>query len=126
MLRRLTTLFNPFTRTAVVAFAWTHRRTIMRWGRSLWVELRRPGRIEPRRLRQIATVLWAITSDDDLAHAKELREVRLVGDELVVDTTPGWRRTARLVDALDDIPGIARIVDRHGHVLSGSINVTSH
>lgn len=118
-------LLNPFTRTAVLAFAWTHRRTILRWGRSLYAELRRPGRIEPKRLQQIARVLWAITGDDELAQAKQLREVRIRGDELIVDTTPGWKRTARLVDALDDIPGITRIVDGRGHVLAGSIDTSA-
>lgn len=125
MIRRFSTFFNPFTRTAVLAFAWSHRRTILRWGRSLYAELRRPGRIEPRRLQLIARVLWAITSDDELAKARQLREVRLDGNVLVLDTTPGWKRTARLVDELDDIPGIARIVDQHGNLLAGTITTTA-
>lgn len=125
MIRRVATLFNPFTRTAVLAFAWSHRRTITRWGRSLYAELRRPGRIEPRRLQQIAKVLWAITSEDDLAKARELREVRIDGNRLVVDTVPGWKRTARLVDALAEIPGIAQIVDQDGNVLAGTIRTTA-
>jgi hypothetical protein len=125
MLRRASTFFNPFTRTAVVAFAWTHRHTILRWGRSLYGELRRPGRIEPRRLQLIARVLWVITSNDELAKARQLREVRLDGNVLVLDTTPGWKRTARLVDELDDIPGIVRIVDQHGNVLAGTIGATA-
>ena len=125
MIRRLTALANPFTRTAAIAFAWSHRRTIMRWGRSLYTELRRPGRIEPTRLRTIVRVLWAITSENDLANARQLREVRLDGNVLVVDTVPGWKRTARLVDELDEIPGIARIVDQNGDVLAGSIDTTA-
>lgn len=125
MFRIARTLLNPFTRTAVLAFAWSHRRTITRWGRSLWGELRRPGRVEPKRVQQIAKVLWAITSDDSLSKAKQLREVRLEGDVLVVDTAPGWKRTAKLVDALADVPGITRIVDREGHVLAGSIPSTA-
>ena len=125
MIRRATTLFNPFTRTAVIAFVWAHRRPILRWGRSLYSELRRPGRIDPRRLQLIARVLWAITSNDDLAHARQLREVRLDGNVLVLDTTPGWAQTARLVDELDDIPGIVRIVDQHGNTLAGTIATTA-
>ncbi|MFW2333999.1 hypothetical protein [Ilumatobacter sp.] len=125
MLRRATTFFNPFTRTAVIAFVWAHRRTILRWGRSLSSELRRPGRIEPKRLQLIARVLWAITSNDELAKARQLREVRLDGNVLVLDTAPGWNRMARLVDELDDIPGIVRIVDQHGDVLAGTIVTTA-
>ncbi len=121
MARRLT---NPFTRSAVLLFAWQHRRAIMRWGRSLWTELRRPGRIEPKRLQQIGKVLWAITRDDTLAEAKELRDVRLDGDVLVVDVASGWQRTSRLVDALDRIPGITAVNDTHGRPLAGSIPVT--
>jgi len=106
-------------------FAWQHRRSIMRWGRSLWTELRRPGRIEPRRLQQIGRVLWAITRDDAFAEAKQLREVRLDGDVLVVDVAPGWSRTARLVDVLDDIPGIVAVNDSTGQPLLGSIATTA-
>ncbi len=43
----LRTVANPFTRTAMIAFAWANRHTILRWGRSFWNELRRPGMIEP-------------------------------------------------------------------------------
>lgn len=125
MIRRLAALANPFTRTAAIAFTWSHRRTILRWGRSLYAELRRPGRIDPKRLQTIVRVLWAITREDELAGARQLREVRLDGNELVVDTVPGWKRTARLVDRLDDVPGIARIVDQNGNVLAGSIETTA-
>jgi hypothetical protein len=97
----------------------------MRWGRSLWTELRRPGRIDPRRLQQIGRVLWAITRDETLSGASELREVRLEGDVLVVDASPGWKRTARLVDALDEIPGITAINDARGHRLAGSIDAAA-
>ncbi|HUF96479.1 MAG TPA: hypothetical protein VMM60_00020 [Ilumatobacter sp.] len=116
---------NPFTRTALLAFAWTHRHAILRWGRSLSTELRRPGRIEPRRLQQIGRVLWAITRDDSLSGAKQLREVRLDGDVLVIDAQPGWKREARLVDALSGIPGIAGITDPAGRSLLGTIDVSS-
>lgn len=121
MFRTVRMMANPFTRTAVIAFAWSHRRTILRWGRSLWSELKRPGFIDPSRLSLIARVLWAITREDDLAKAKQLRHVEIDGTVLVVDTAPGWKGTARLVDALDDIPGISAIADRHGRILAGTI-----
>ena len=121
----LRTVVNPFTRTAIIAFAWTHRRTIMRWGRSFWDELRQPNRIDPSRLVVIGRVLWAITRDDRLAQARQLRRVRLDGSTLVVDTTPGWKGAARLVDELDDIAGITAITDAHGNVLAGSIAATA-
>ena len=125
MLRALSKVANPFTRTAIIAFVWTHRRTILRWGRSFWTELRKPGVIEPARLTLIGRVLWTITRDDQLAKAKQLRHVQLDGTTLIVDTSPGWRGTARLVDELDDVPGITRIVDAKGNLLAGTISTTS-
>ena len=125
MFRRFGMLFNPFTRTAALAFAWSHRRSVARWGRSLMTELRRPGRIEPHRLQQIVKVLWAITGNEALSKSKQLREVRLEGNVLVVDATPGWKRTGELVDVLGDVPGVTRIVDRHGNVLAGTIPATA-
>lgn len=125
MPRALRTIANPFTRTAIIAFGWAHRRTILRWGRSFWDELRAPHRIEPARLVVIGKVLWAITRDDRLAQARQLRRVRLDGTTLVVDTTPGWKGTARLVDELDDISGITSITDGNGNLLAGSIPATA-
>ena len=125
MLRALSKVANPFTRTAIIAFVWTHRRTILRWGRSFWTELRRPGVIEPARLTLIGRVLWVITREDELAKARQLKQVRLDGTTLVVDTVPGWRGTARLVDELDGVPGITSIVDARGNLLAGTIPTTA-
>lgn len=121
MFRTMRSLATPFTRTALLAFAWSHRYTIMRWGRSLWNELRRPGRIDPGRLTLIGKVLWAITSDDRLARSRKLRHVRLEGSTLVIDASPGWTGTARLVDELSGIDGITAITDTKGAPLHGSI-----
>ncbi len=126
MFRKLTMLFNPFTRTAALAFAWSHRRTVMRWGRTLYTELKRPGKIEPKRLLTISKVLWEVTRNDDLANAKQLREVRLDGDKVVVDTAAGWKQVSRLVDLLDGIDGVNGVVDTHGNRLSGSIEATAY
>lgn len=116
---------NPFSRTALLLFVWTHRHTILRWGRSFWTELRTPGPIDPRRLTLIGRVLWAITRDDQLASARQLRHVRLVGDTVVIDAKPNWHGTARLVDELGTIPGIAGVTDESGSRLSGSIDTTA-
>jgi hypothetical protein len=125
MFRTLRTVMKPFSRTALIAFAWSHRRTILRWGRSFWFELTSPGRIDRRRLSTISKVLWTITRDDQLAKARQLRQVRLVGDELVIEASPRWRGRARLVDRLASIDGIARIVDADGRVLSGTIQTSA-
>ena len=125
MFRTLGTVMNPLSRTALIAFAWSHRRTIMRWGRSFMSELTRPGRIDPRRLSTISRVLWTITRDDQLAKARQLRQVRLDGDALVIDASSRWRGRARLVDQLKSVDGIARIVDIDGRVIPGSIQTSA-
>ncbi len=73
----------------------------------------------------MARVLWAITRDERLANARQLKHVRLDGDTLVVDSTPGWKGTARLVDELGEIPGIAQITDPRGNTLAGSVYATA-
>lgn len=125
MIRALRTAINPFTRTAILAFAWAHRRTILRWGRSFWIELRQPSRIDPARLMLIGKVLFAITRDERLASSRQLKHVSLDGTTLIVDSTPGWKGTARLVDELSDVPGITAITDRKGTPLAGSIPVAA-
>jgi hypothetical protein len=125
MFGALSRLANPFTRTAMIAFAWSHRRTIRRWGRSFWNELSSPGRIEPSRLMLMGKVLWAITSDDRLAQSRQLKHVRLDGSTLVVDATHGWKGSARLVDELSRIDGITAITDTRGRPLQGSIETTA-
>ena len=109
----------------MLAFAWAHRHTILRWGRSLWNELRAPRQIDPARLMLIGKVLWAITREEQLAQARQLRLVRLDGTNLVVDATPGWKGTARLVDELGQIDGISAIVDTHGRPLPGTVPTTA-
>jgi hypothetical protein len=125
MFRTFRTIANPFTRTALIAFTWSQRRTILRWGRSLWNELREPRRIDPTRLMLIGKVLWAITREEQFAQARQLRHVRLDGTTLVVDAAPGWKGTARLVDELSEIEGISVIVDKRGAPLSGSVETTA-
>lgn len=125
MFRLFKTVANPFSRTALIAFAWTHRRTIMRWGRSFWSELTKPGRIDPKRLALIGKVLWAITRDGELARARQLRHVELDGDVLVIDAASRWRGRARLVDTLLEIDGVDAVTDTKGRVLTGSIDTTA-
>lgn len=124
MFRMMRTFANPLTRTAMIAFVWSHRRTIMRWGRSFWNELRHPGRIDPKRLTLIGQVLWTITSDERLANARQLRNVSLDGTTLVVDASSGWNGTAQLVDQLSKIKGVGAITDSKGRPLHGSIPTT--
>jgi hypothetical protein len=125
MFRMLRKVANPFNRTALLLFAWSHRRTIMRWGRSFWTELRSAGPIDRRRLTVIGRVLWAITRDEELAKARQLRQVRLDGDTVVVDAPRSWSGTARLVDELSAIPGIVDVVDERGRPLSGSVETSA-
>lgn len=125
MIGRLLRTASPINRYAIIAFLMRHRRSILRWGRSLWIELRRPGPIAPSRVATIGRLLWTITRDDDLAHAKQLKSVELDGDTAVVDVAPGWVGTSRLVDRIAAVEGVHRVVDRSGNPLGGSITTTA-
>jgi hypothetical protein len=100
---------SPFTRTALLAFAWKHRHSIFRWGRSLWIELSSPMTIAPKRLATIARVLVAVTADSTIANSRHLRQVRLDGDTVILDVDPDWSRTNQLVDRLLDVKGVRQV-----------------
>lgn len=107
MLRRL--LFNPFTRMAIVTWAWNRRHEIKRWGLSLYNEIAGSGKVDPARLQQIAQVLWNVSKDPKLGNAKELRAVRLVGNKIEADVEPDWVYTSRLVNRLSTVRGITDV-----------------
>ena len=102
-------LFNPVTRVAIITWAWNHRHEIRRWGRSLWAELTGPEPISPRRLTTIGKVLWAVATDRQLANARQLRSVRLIGDVVELDVDPRWTRTGRLVSRLEAVDGVREV-----------------
>lgn len=114
MLRRFRTVLNPLSRTAVFTLAWNRRRDILRWGRSLWTELQNPDGISPARLTTVARVLLAVTSDSEVSAAKELRQVRLDGDTVVLDVDPNWNRIGRLSDRLLEVKGVKQVMTEHG------------
>ncbi len=114
MLRRFRTVLNPLSRTAIFTMAWNRRRDILRWGRSLWTELQNPDGISPSRLATIGRVLLAVTSDAEVSRAKELRQVRLDGDTVVLDVEPGWSRIGSLSDRLLEVKGVKQVMTEHG------------
>jgi hypothetical protein len=109
MVRPFRRVLTPFTRTAVLAFAWRHRHSILRWGRTLWAELRSPAPIAPARLATIGRVLWAVTSNGEIANSSRLRQVRLEGDTVVLDVEPRWNRTNELIEQLLDVKGVRQV-----------------
>lgn len=125
MIGRILRLANPLNRAVILGFVWSHRRSIMRWGRSFWNELRSADRIEPGRLALMWKVLWAVTGDDELAKARQLRSLRLDGDVVVVDASRGWRGRSRLVDRLQEVDGVSRVVDVDGDQFAATIETTA-
>ena len=125
MFSRLFRFANPLNRAAIAGFIWSHRRSIMRWGRSFWHEVKAPSRIDPSRLALMWRVLWSITRDDRLAKAKQLRSVRLDGDTVVVDAASRWKDRSRLVDRLERVEGVSRVVDAQGLQMPGTIETTA-
>jgi hypothetical protein len=104
--RRIT---RPFTRMALMAFAWNHRTEIQRWGRSIWAELRAPGEISPSRLKTLGTVLWRVSRDPQLTGARQLRSVSLVGDVVELNVDPMWKHTPRLINELRTVNGVTDV-----------------
>lgn len=110
MAKPLKYLINPVSRVALVTLAWNRRHEILRWGRSLWNELQRPDKTSPKRLATITRVLVSITTDEELSGAKELREVRLVDDTIVLRVDPEWERVNRLSQRLLAIKGVDQVM----------------
>ncbi len=110
MPRRFTTLLNPLSRTALFTLAWNRRHDIFRWGRSLAAELQRPESISPQRLYTVTKVLAAVTSDEGLSGAKELKQVRIEGDTVVLRVDPNWSRVHHLSQRLLQIKGINQVL----------------
>lgn len=104
LLRRL--MFNKVSRMAMVTFLWNRRYEVKRWGASLWNELTSSGKVDPARLKTLASVLLNVTRDPKLANAPELRAVRLVGDKVELDMDPGWVYANRLVGNLAAVKGV--------------------
>ena len=125
MVSRLFRFANPLNRATMAGFIWSHRRSIMRWGRSFWHEVKSPSRIDPGRLALMWRVLWTITRDDQLGKAKQLRSVRLDGDTVIVDAASRWKGRSRLVDRLQRVEGVSRVVDVQGDHLPGTIDTTA-
>lgn len=103
-------------RTAIVKLLWAHRHDMSRWGRSLWSEVRNPDGVSPARLATIGRVLVAITSDEKVSSAGELRQVRLVDDTIVLDVAPGWERARSVSDRLLQIKGVRQVMIETGGI----------
>ena len=106
-LRRLTGEYvvSPFTRTAIMAFLWTHRHEVLRWGRSLWEHLARRD-LEPAPRCGPARVLFAVASDERFRDAKQLRRVTM--DDGVVDlqVQRRWALLPALVERVAAVNGV--------------------
>lgn len=110
--RRVATrsMLNPVTRAAVLTFAWNHRHEILRWGRSLWNEVAGRTDVSPTRAVRTGQVLFAVASDPELRNAPELRRVTMHGDVVEVDVDPTWELLPRLVERIENVKGVARVV----------------
>jgi hypothetical protein len=97
------------TRTALAAFAWTHRHEILRWGRSLYDQLVGQSDLSPARAARTGRVLFSIAADDRLRDAKQLRKVSMTGDDVELDVDERWSELPRLVDHVRSVKGVRRV-----------------
>ena len=112
------------TRTALIAFTWTHRHEILRWGRSLFDQVVAHSDASPTRAARTGRVLFAIAVDDRLRDAKQLRKVTMTGDDVELDVDERWSELPRLVDHVRSVKGV-RHVFVNGNAEVGSVPVAA-
>ena len=100
---------RPFTRTALMVFAWNHRNEIERWVRSLWTELRAPSEISASRLKTLATILWRCEPRSSAHRFASAPQRSLVGDAVELDVDPMWKHTPRLINEVRTISGVTDV-----------------
>lgn len=110
-------LLNPASRAALAAWAWNHRHEVLRWGRSLWNEVVGRRDVDPARALRTGRVLLAIASDPELRNAPELRRVTMREDMVDLEVDPTWEALGRLVDRVQRVEGVSRVVVNSGEVI---------
>jgi hypothetical protein len=96
---------SPFTRTAIMAFLWTHRHEVLRWGRSLWEHLARRD-LEPAAAMRTARVLFAVASDERFRDAKQLRRVTMANGVVDLQVQRRWALLPALVESVAAVNGV--------------------
>jgi hypothetical protein len=103
MLKRLFRISRP----AAMLLAWTHRRTIALWLRSIWHEFfrgRAAGHQELARWRKLMTALVRVSTDPRLIETNELRKLMVASSDVVAET-PGRRVDRRALAKAGITPG---------------------
>lgn len=96
----------PPSRTVAAALAWSHRRTVALWARSLAAELqRRP--FEPQRISTLVRTLWKVSTDPQLNGGAGIRSISVDTDmPAAADHT---QRGATVRATLLDLPGVVSV-----------------
>jgi hypothetical protein len=102
-------LLRPFSRMALITFAWNHRHEVMRWGRTLYDQLVGRTDVSPARALRTGQLLFAIATDDRLRNAKELRKVTMVDDTVDLTVDERWSLLPHLVDRVRGVKGVSAI-----------------
>ena len=116
-------LVNPFTRTAIMTFLWTHRHEVLRWGRSMWEHLARRD-LEPANALRTAKVLFAVAVDDRFRNAKQLRRVTMVDGVVDLQVQRRWALLPALVESVAAVNGVLDVTV-NGQPYAAPIEATS-
>ena len=108
-LLRPISLLNPVSRAALMAFAWRHRHEVLRWGRSLFLQLVTDRDVNPARAARTAKLLVAIASHPELRDARQLRKVTLRDDVVDLDVDRRWKLLPDLVARVEGVKGINEV-----------------
>jgi len=107
--------FNPrnmirgMSRTAMMAFVWSHRHEILRWGRSLYEQVVGRSDVSPARAARTGRLLFTIASDQRLRDAKQLRKVTMTGDDVELEVDERWKELPRLVEHVRSVKGVRHV-----------------
>lgn len=102
-------MLRGMSRTALLAFVWTHRHEILRWGRSLYDQVIAHSDTSPVRAARTGRLLFTIAGDRRLRDAKQLRRVTMTGDDVELEVDERWRELPRLIEHVRSVKGVRHV-----------------
>ena len=103
------TMLRGMSRTAMLAFLFSHRHEILRWGRSLYEQVIHRSGVSPVRATRTAHLLFTIAADHRLRDAKQLRKVTMDGDDVELEVDERWAELPRLIEHVRAVKGVRHV-----------------
>ncbi len=94
-------IIRPAVRTATIAFLWSNRREVMRWARFIWRSARPSSWSAMDDLRVEARVRAALSCDPLLRRNSSIRDIRVRGRVVVLETPADWHNKGHAITRLE-------------------------